>query len=90
MQNKIGWLRSVPGVTHSNTSFMASARAQIPPVERADAMYCFVPDEMVVDDDPAGYTPMQLARKDQNYRFVSVEAFVSFVLKTFDQQNLKR
>ncbi len=83
MQNKIGWLHPTPGVVHSNTSFNAGFRSMIPPVEQPAPVY-YLPAELVQDDDPAGLTALQLARKDQNYRLGDTEAIVALVLGYFD------
>ena len=83
MQNKVGWLHRIPGVVHSNTSFMAGARFMIPPVENDTTPTFFLPDDLIVDDDRSNYTAHQLARKDQNYRFVSGTALADFVVGSF-------
>jgi hypothetical protein len=82
MQNKMGWIHPVAGVLHSNKRFVDSARGMISPVECIAKVY-FLPQGLVVDDDPARYTPLQLARKDQNYHFVSTEQVLQFTLDAF-------
>ena len=82
MQNKVGWLHSIRGVTHTNKKFMSVAKGMIPPVEVPTTTY-FVPEGLMIDDDPSSYTSMQLARKDQNYRFVAIGPLVRFVIDAF-------
>jgi hypothetical protein len=84
MQNKMDWIQSIPGVTRSNKRFNDAAKAMSPPVHSGSKTY-YLPQSLVEDDDPARYTPYQLARKDQNYRFVSVEAVVRFILDAYSE-----
>ena len=83
MQNKIGWLHRIPGMMHSNRKFMQVARSMIPPLE-APAPVHYLPDELLLDDDPAGYSALQLARKDQNYRFTSIDAVIGHILEAIE------
>lgn len=76
MQNKIGWIHHVPGFTHSNHSFLKSNRTMPPPVLNGPP--CFYASEaLIVDDKPEEYSALELARKDQNYRFTSIPALIA-------------
>ena len=82
MQNKIGWVHRIPGMIHSNQKFLASFKGMPPPV--LDGAPCFfLPPDATVDDAEANYTPDQLARKDQNYRFTSLDKVAAAVLEAF-------
>lgn len=83
MQNKIGWIHDVGGVTHSNASFIASLRYTVPPTSARAANF-FLPSDLVSDDDPSRYSSMELARKDQNYSIVDVDAAAAFVIDCFE------
>jgi hypothetical protein len=78
MQNKIGWIHRVPGYIHSNRTFLRFARMMPPPVPNGPPCF-YAPDALIVDDDPANYSALELARKDQNYRFTSVAALIAEV-----------
>jgi len=70
MQNKIGWLHRVPGFVHSNHAFLESVRWSPPVV--VDGLPCHLASAGLIEDEAAeGYTALELARKDQNYRVVS-------------------
>ena len=74
MQNKIGWIHRVPGFIHSNRTFLRFNRVMSPV---PDGPACFyASDELIVDDDPANYSALELARKDQDYSFTSVAALI--------------
>lgn len=88
MQNKLGWLRAVPGVIHSNTKFLAEA-PPVPPVSYGRQVEYRVPDSLIIDVDAANYTPDELARRDQNYSFKSIGAFVDFVVATLGSLDLQ-
>ncbi len=78
MQNKIGWLQRIPGFIHSNQAFLHSARTMPPPVQ--DCPPCFYASAALIEDDAAGeYSELELARKDQNYRFTSSQLFLDEV-----------
>ena len=82
MQNKIGWLHRIPGFVHSNTAFMQSIRAAPSPV--VDAPTChYASTDLIRDDDPACYSPHELARKDQNYSLTSLARFADEVKAAF-------
>lgn len=81
MQNKIGWLHRIPGLTHSNRSFLKSWRTD-PIIEDGPPCY-FASSELVLDDDDAHYSPSELARADQNYSFTSLSRLVDEVLAAF-------
>ena len=78
MQNKIGWVHQTPGFTHSNRTFTRLFRTMPQPVVGGPPCF-YASDDLIVDDDPAGYSALELARKDQNYSFTSVDAFIAEV-----------
>ena len=82
MHNKIGWLHPVPGFVHSNHAFLAAMRGMPDPVPGGPPC-ALASAELVRDDDPAGYGPHELARKDQNYSFTSLDRFVEEVRAAF-------
>jgi hypothetical protein len=82
MQHKMGWIHRVAGVVHSNKSFAGRYnRPRLRQPNRAEAI--ILPQSLVVDDDPTRYTPLQLARADQNYHFPSTDQVVQFILGAF-------
>ena len=84
MQNKIGWIHRVPGMLHSNTGFMLSYSKMHTPVE--NGIPCqLLPEHLVLDDDLGSYSDLQLARRDKNYQFTSLDGVVSCVLSAFDE-----
>ena len=78
MQNKIGWIHRVAGYIHSNQTFLRFARMMPPPVPNGPPCF-YAPDGLIVDDDPAKYSALELARKDQNYRFTSIADLIAEV-----------
>lgn len=72
MQNKIGWVHHVAGVTISNSKFMASMAATRPIVEEGPPSYAISPS-FIEDDDESKYTRLELDRKDQNFKFIDIE-----------------
>jgi hypothetical protein len=89
MHNKIGWLRPVAGVVHSNSRFVDSMIHMIPPLESIPPTY-FVPSELIADDDPEGYSELQMARRDQNYRFRDVRSIADFVVARYRETRTER
>lgn len=81
MQNKIGWLRSIPGYVHSNKKFLKFCRNF---VERGGEMI-LASEELIVDDDPSSYSPQEMERKDQNYAFRSLEMLVEEVSAAYEK-----
>ncbi len=82
MQNKIGWLHRVPGFIHSNLTFLSFARMMPPPIPGGPTCH-YASDRLIVDDDPSRYLPHDLARKDQNYSFMSLDLLVEEVRAAF-------
>jgi hypothetical protein len=82
MQNKIGWLHNIPGFIHSNREFLFHYRHMPPPVQEGPPCY-FSSEHIIIDDMPDGYTELELARKDLNYRVKSDAAFAQEVLESF-------
>ncbi len=88
MQNKIGWVHQTPGFIHSNRTFMASFRTMPEPV--TDGPPCFyMSPELIIDDDPANYSALELSRKDQDYSFVSNMAFLAEIRETLTKVTLR-
>jgi len=74
MQNKIGWMHRIPGFIHSNTAFIHSIRTTPSPVVDGPSCY-YASADLIRDDNPTNYSPLELARKDQNYSFTSLARF---------------
>jgi hypothetical protein len=88
MQNKIGWIHRIPGMLHSNTSFMSTYSQMYAPVE--NGIPCqLLPADLVLDDDLGSYSDLQLARRDKDYQFTSLEEVVSCVLLAFRESEAK-
>ena len=88
MQNKIGWIHRIPGMLHSNTSFMSTYSQMYAPVE--NGIPCqLLPADLVLDDDLGTYSDLQLARRDKDYQFTSLEEVVSCVLLAFRESEAK-
>ena len=75
MQNKIGWIHRIPGFIHSNSTFLRSNKLMTAPLINGPLCF-YASSSIIVDDDAAGYSALELARKDQNYDFISVDAFI--------------
>ena len=82
MQNKIAWINDVSGVIHSNSNFIASFRGMVPPTSGSAQSY-FAPGTLITDDDVGQYTPLELARKDQNYAIAAIDDLAAFVIDRF-------
>jgi len=80
MQHKVGWIHNIPGVTHSNSRFLTSFQGGV--VEDGAPQY-HLPDGLIVDDTRSVYTPDEIARKDFNYSFKSVDAVIEAVINHF-------
>lgn len=84
MQHKIGWIHDIPGYIHSNRQFVHYFRhMRFAPLE-AEPLVHYVSEGVLLDDDPSGYSPLQLARKDQKYAPVSWEAFYEDVVHAME------
>ena len=85
MQNKIGWVHGTPGMIHSNSRFMEAIRGST--LLERDTLRYFLMEGSIIDEDDAALTAVQRARKDQNYRFVSMADVAEQLLAAY--QNAK-
>lgn len=83
MHNKIGWLHRIPGFVHSNTAFLESMRWSPNPVPHSPPCHLATP-ALIQDDEPAAYTALQLARKDQNYTFTSQSRLLQEIIAALE------